>query len=140
MPRRNFATIARHVLGAKYDLSLATIDRPEAQRLNKQYRGRDKATNILSFPLAPDVGEILLCLPLIRAEAVANGKKFTDYCRYLFIHGLLHLKGFVHGSKMEAEEKRLDAFFDHHEQTHRHRPRHRHRGRADRGLRTRRGK
>ncbi len=90
------------VLGPNYELSFALITSAESHRLNLAYRQKDKPANVLSFPLTAEAGEILIDQELVPDEATRH---------YLFIHGLLHLKGLDHGSTMEAEEKRLLALF-----------------------------
>ena len=122
MPRRHlslgeqgvaFETIKTSVLGKKYDLSVALISPTQMRRVMK-YKPRRKVgaptkasgkknlvSNVLSFPLSKNSGEILIC------EAAA--KPYTP--DYLFIHGLLHLKGLRHGATMEkAEQKLLSRF------------------------------
>ncbi|MBI2097706.1 MAG: rRNA maturation RNAse YbeY [Candidatus Vogelbacteria bacterium] len=119
-----FRAIAKKVLGANYDLSLALIGDARARRLNRRWRGRDKPANILSFPLDKNSGEIFLNL----------GRRSTNYLRFLFIHGLLHLKGLAHGSKMESLESQIVKYFQTHEQNDRRRARHRQRRRSGRRL------
>ncbi|MBI2100331.1 MAG: rRNA maturation RNase YbeY [Candidatus Vogelbacteria bacterium] len=99
-------------------MSLAFIDSKTSQALNLHFRDKDKPANVLSFPLGPLDGEIL-----IDKELVPNSEKQLA----LFIHGLFHLKGYVHGSRMESEEKKLYG------QEHRRRIRHRDRRRQARG-------
>ena len=100
-------TIADHVLGKRYDLSVAFVGDHRARTLNKKYKKKDAPTNVLSFPLADDAGEIILN----PRRATRDAKKFDhtphEHVVYLYIHGLLHLKGHAHGSTMESEEKRL---------------------------------
>ena len=100
-----------HVLGPDYDLSLAWISTAVMRKLNKTYRDKDKATNILSFPLSATEGEILLCADQLGVEEVIP----------LFIHGLLHLKGLRHGSRMETEERAVVNFYTSHATNHRSR-------------------
>ena len=119
-----------HILGASYDLSLAFISSRESRALNRRYRGHDKPTNILSFPLDGQSGEIVLDRTLVSKEAKMRGQNFSDYCTYLLIHGLLHLKGLTHGSRMEQQERQLaKIFLDTHGQNYRRRIRHRNRHR-----------
>lgn len=94
--------IKNHVLGKAYDLSFAFIDSQKSHELNRRYRKKDKPANVLSFPLDKNSGEIL-----IDKETVTDPRETI----FLFIHGLLHLKGYDHGSKMEAEEKNLVNLF-----------------------------
>lgn len=103
--------LKNHVLGPDYELSFAWISLPRMHELNLTHRGKDRATNILSFPYSQTDGEIVMCKELVKpAEAVL-----------LFIHGLLHLKGMRHGSNMESAERSVVNFFTHHGQTNRRR-------------------
>ena len=103
--------IASSVLGSTYNLSVVFCGEKLSQRLNRTYRKKNKPTNVLSFPLSKNEGEIFLNLIRIKKEAKKEGLPLTGYLSYLFIHGLLHLKGHDHGSRMEAEEKRILKLF-----------------------------
>ena len=109
--------LVRHLLGADYDLSVGWPTASKMLEINRHYRQKGEATNILSFALAPDAGEILLCPELIAPSEVVS----------LFIHGLLHLKGYGHGSKMEDAERAAVNFLSSHEQKSRRRTGHRYR-------------
>jgi len=91
-------------------LTLRLVDREEGRQLNRQYRGRDAATNVLSFPAdlpaevdLPLLGDIVLCAPLVVEEALAQGKSAEAHWAHLTIHGILHLLGYDHQEKEEAE-------------------------------------
>ncbi|MEK7208708.1 MAG: rRNA maturation RNase YbeY [Patescibacteria group bacterium] len=99
------------VLGQDYELSLVFVDSARSRNLNRVWRGKNQPANILSFPLTPTAGEIFIDLEMV-------GKKNL---LFIFIHGLLHLKGLDHGSKMEALESQLVKYFQTYEQTDRHR-------------------
>ena len=127
LPRLPYKAIAEQVLGLSVsEVSLTFIGPSRSHELNRIYRGKDKPANILTFPLAKNEGEILIDLITTRAEAARTGALFTDYLRHLFIHGLLHLKGFDHGSRMESLERDIISFFSRYGQNHRHRTRRRH--------------
>lgn len=102
-----FLKIANTVLAKNYDLSLVFIGDKYSRTLNRKYRKKDKVANILSFPISPDNGEIFINTN----QAIKDAKKFNmqknKFLIYLFIHGLLHLKGLSHGSKMERKEKEI---------------------------------
>lgn len=85
-------------LGENYDLSVFFLPSKEMRRLSKTYRKKDYPANVLSFPLDKKSGEIL-----INESYEKNGKKSF----YLFVHSLLHLKGFRHGSIMNRAEKKI---------------------------------
>ena len=79
--------------------------------LNKRYREKDKPADVLSFPFSKIDGEIFIDPDEARTKAPLHDKTFKNYIGFLFIHGLLHLKGFDHGSTMEREEKKYCRFF-----------------------------
>jgi probable rRNA maturation factor len=78
----------------------------EIRALNKQWRGIDRATNVLSFETGDELmpGDISLSLDTLRREAEAEGKDSRAHCAHLLAHGVLHLLGFDHASDDEAEE------------------------------------
>ncbi len=103
--------IKREILGKQYELSFAFISKNKIKELNKKYRQIDEPTDVLSFQLEknlPDgkagVGEILICRSLAKIKAPKFGMTFPDYLLFLVIHAVLHLKGLVHGDKMERHE------------------------------------
>ena len=78
------------------------------QKLNSsicKYRIKIQSTDILSFPLNKNAGEIFLCLPEAKKEAAKFDRTFDNFVAFLFIHGLMHLKGFDHSSTMESNEE-----------------------------------
>ncbi len=88
-------------------LTIAIVDAQEAQRLNREYRGKDRPTNVLSFPAelpeavrasldAPPLGDLALCAPVVAAEARDQGKEPMHHWAHLVIHGVLHLLGYDH--------------------------------------------
>lgn len=106
-----YAAIKDAVLGTRYELSLVFVGRARAQALNKATRGKDYVPNVLSFPLTETSGEIYITPSVAKDEASKFNMRPNTYIAYLFIHGLLHLKGYDHGEKMERlEEKYLAAF------------------------------
>jgi probable rRNA maturation factor len=107
LPRVSFDVIKKGVLGEKYSLSLVFVGDARSKMLNKSYRGIDKPTNILSFPYSKNDGEIFINLRKVRQETGKFNRKFDNLVAYLFIHGLLHLKGMEHSSTMEKAEEKL---------------------------------
>lgn len=112
LPRISFSKIKNSVLGKNYSLSLVFIGKKKSQYLNKSYRGKNNPTNILSFSLGKNNGEVFITLDLLRKEAKLFNKTFKNFTAFLFIHGLLHLKGYNHGSTMERVENKLLQQFD----------------------------
>ena len=86
-----------------------------AQSLNKQYRGKDYATNVLSFPFeAPPIdmpmahlGDLVLCANVVKKEAAEQTIPIDNHWAHLFIHGMLHLQGYDHINDSEAEAMEL---------------------------------
>lgn len=103
------------------ELVIRIVDAEEGQALNATWRGRDRPTNVLAFPadLPPELqlpllGDLVLCAPVVAAEAREQGKSVSDHYAHLTVHGLLHLLGFDHeddaeAERMEAEEQRILA-------------------------------
>ena len=106
-PRLSFESMKEDVLGEDYSLSLVFIGDRTSQRLNQEYRGVSKPASVLSFPLSEQEGEIFINLRKARDESHRFNMNFKRFVAYLFIHGMLHLKGMRHGCTMEEEEKRL---------------------------------
>ncbi len=106
LPRLPFVYIKDAILGKEYELSITFLS-PRAQRtLNKTYRDKDSTTNILSFPLSDTSGEITFDLKKVQEDAPLFDMDYPLFLKFLFIHGLLHLKGYEHGSTMEKAEKK----------------------------------
>lgn len=97
----------------KAELVIRLVDEEESQYLNKQFRGKDKPTNVLSFPQddfwplekqkIPYIGDIILCVPVVIFEAERDHLNLFDHYAHLVVHGILHLKGYDHITKEEAE-------------------------------------
>ena len=95
-------------------VTLRFVGNVEGRRLNRLYRQRDYATNVLTFDYArsPLAADIVLCLPVIRREARERGKTLRGHLAHLVIHGVLHARGFDHqrprqAARMEAQEREL---------------------------------
>ncbi len=95
------------------ELSVLLTDDDEIQTLNREWRGKDKPTNVLSFPafsVSPSnplprmLGDIVIAFNTVTSEAQNEGKPFDAHLSHLMVHGLLHLLGYDHESDEEAEE------------------------------------
>ena len=90
--------------------NLAFLTKAEIQNMNKRFAGKDKPTNVLSFPSNEDLtaerflGDIAICSELIVEEAVSQGKETQDHLIHIFVHGVLHLLGFDHEERSSAEK------------------------------------
>lgn len=109
-PRSVFSDIAASVL-PEWDISLVFVGATRARALNKQLRGKDYIPNVLSYAVGDKSAEIIIC----PAEAAKQAPDFQltapAFCLLLFIHGLLHVKGWAHGVRMETSERKLLAKF-----------------------------
>ena len=105
-------TIKNDILGIEYSLSVAYVVESKSREINKKYRNIDKATNVLSFALRKNEGELVLCPGVIKREAKNFGKTLEEFTVFLVIHGMLHLKGLEHSSTMEASEKKYDTKYN----------------------------
>ena len=93
------------------------VDAIEGRALNAEFRGKDYATNVLTFVYDdenPRAGDVVLCAPVVRREAAAQGKPLADHHAHLVVHGMLHLQGFDHerhadAAVMEARETAILA-------------------------------
>lgn len=105
LPSLPFVRLRDAILGPDYELSIMFATPAVSRALNKQYRDKDYPTNILSFPLSKKSGEIVISLAKARADAKNFDKPYPKFLGYLLIHGMLHLKGFDHGSRMDTQEE-----------------------------------
>jgi probable rRNA maturation factor len=98
----------------KADLAIRVVDTKEARSLNRHYRGKDYATNVLSFPAdlpegvqLPLLGDLVICAPVVAREAEEQDKPLAAHYAHLTIHGVLHLLGLDHEDEREAEAMEL---------------------------------
>ncbi len=112
LPLIPYLDIKDKLLGKKYSLTVIFCTPKESHERNKTYRNKDYPTNILSFPLEKDEGEIYISLSVARKDAKKFDMSYLEFLHLLIIHGSLHLKGHGHGSTMEElEQKYLTTFF-----------------------------
>lgn len=93
------------------EMTIRIVDEEESQELNHEYRGKDKPTNVLSFPFEapahvpiPLLGDLIVCKQVVEREAIEQGKTLTSHWAHMIIHGCLHLLGYDHIEDEEAEE------------------------------------
>src|SRR3989344_881751 len=101
-----FDKIKNGILGKKYELSIVLVGKDRIKNLNKIYRQKEVATDILSFPLSKENGEIFINHQVAKIKAKKFEFTYENYLLFLVIHGLFHLKGMKHGSLMEKQEKK----------------------------------
>ena len=107
-----FRKWVRAAATGKSEITVRLVGKAEAKRLNLAYRGKDYATNVLSFEYAPGSGDIVLCPAVIAREALEQGKLLDRHYAHLTVHGVLHLRGYDHArapqaSRMERAEVRI---------------------------------
>ncbi|QFU24017.1 rRNA maturation RNase YbeY [Shewanella eurypsychrophilus] len=93
------------------ELTIRIVDEAESQQLNSDYRGKDKPTNVLSFPFEapaeieiPLLGDLVICAPVVELEAKQQNKSSQAHWAHMVVHGCLHLLGYDHIDDEEAEE------------------------------------
>jgi probable rRNA maturation factor len=101
------------------ELAIRLVDDEESRRLNHKYRGKDRPTNVLSFPAdlpaeveSPLLGDLVICAPVVLREAEQQGKTEGAHWAHLVVHGVLHLLGYDHqnadaATAMESLEKEI---------------------------------
>lgn len=110
-------TSLRHIATqSNCEIGIACVDNAESQQLNLEYRGKDKPTNVLSFPSdLPDemaaildsfpIGDLVICIPVVLQEAIDQQKTPIEHFTHMLVHGTLHLMGYDHEtSETDAEE------------------------------------
>lgn len=100
--REFFLKAKNDVLNRKYGLELIFIGEKKARFLNKKYRKKNYTPDILSFEIEKDLGEIYINLKEARKKSSDFDMSYENYLKFLFIHGLCHLKGMKHGSRMDS--------------------------------------
>jgi probable rRNA maturation factor len=111
---RRWVAAALQDRGGDIELSIRIVTASESRRLNARYRGQDKPTNVLSFPcktpaaLAQSpLGDLVICAQVVTREAKQQGKRAHAHWAHMTVHGVLHLLGYDHLKKNEAE--RMEA-------------------------------
>jgi probable rRNA maturation factor len=113
---RKLRAWARAALRSPATVTVRFVAEAEGRRLNREFRGRDYATNVLTFVYSPRPleGDIVICAPVVAREARERGVPVADHHAHLLVHGLLHLAGMDHergadAKVMEARERRILA-------------------------------
>jgi probable rRNA maturation factor len=112
LPRHRVARWVRAALAAPGQITVRIVDAPEGRALNRDYRGKDYATNVLTFDYERDpevVADLVLCAPVVADEARAQGIELQAHYAHLLVHGTLHAQGWDHedaeeAAAMEAQE------------------------------------
>jgi len=101
-----FRKWAKAAIRVDTEVTIRITDEQEARELNNTYRGKDYATNVLTFPLTETphlLGDIVICAPVVEAEATLQNKPLEAHYAHLTVHGILHLHGYDHETEAQAE-------------------------------------
>ncbi len=118
---QNWVTAALQESHSELEQTIRIVDETESRDLNGRFRNKDAATNVLAFPSDSDLldydclGDLVICAPIVVAEATAQGKPVEAHWAHLVVHGMLHLQGFDHNNddetaQMEALEIKILNF------------------------------
>ena len=110
LPRHKVARWLRHALASDAEITVRIVDAPEGQDLNREYRKKDYATNVLTFDytLEPVVtADLVLCAPVVAQEAKDQGKTLQAHYAHLIVHGALHAQGWDHELEEDAQVMEL---------------------------------
>ena len=115
LPRHTVARCIRHALETDAEITVRIVDTEEGQALNRDYRGKDYATNVLTFDYATEplvMADLVLCAPVVAREAKELNKPLAEHYAHLLVHGTLHAQGWDHETSVadaEAMEARETA-------------------------------
>lgn len=104
--KQQLARWVRAAVRVETEVAIRIVDAEEGRALNSAYRGKDYATNVLTFPLTEEphlMGDIIICAPVVEAEANAQHKTLEAHYAHLTVHGVLHLHGYDHETEPQAE-------------------------------------
>lgn len=105
--RQQFRRWVRNSVLQELQCTIRIVDGEEGRMLNRDYRGKDYATNVLTFvydDMQPLAGDLVFCAPVVAREALEQGKNLLSHYAHLTVHGMLHLQGYDHETDAEAEE------------------------------------
>ena len=104
--KAQFKKWAKNTIRVDTEVAIRLVDEDEGRALNSTYRGKDYATNVLTFPLTETphlMGDIVVCAPVVVAEAAAQNKSLEAHFAHLTVHSVLHLHGYDHETEAQAE-------------------------------------
>jgi len=111
LPRHKVIRCIRHALDADAEITVRIVDAEEGQALNRDYRQKDYATNVLTFDYATEplvMADLVLCAPVVAQEAKEQKKTLADHYAHLLVHGTLHAQGWDHETS-EADAEAMEA-------------------------------
>ena len=106
LPRHKVARWIKAALEADAEIAVRLVDAEEGQSLNRDFRKKDYATNVLTFDYAQEpvvMADLIICAPVIEQEAQEQGKSLEAHYAHMLVHGVLHAQGWDHLKKKEAE-------------------------------------
>ena len=112
LPRHAVARAIRHALQADAEITVRIVDAEEGRALNRDYRKKDYATNVLTFDYAQApvvVADLVLCAPVVEREAREQGKSLQAHYAHLLVHGTLHAQGWDHETS-EQDAREMEAY------------------------------
>ena len=112
LPRHRVARWIRHALQADGEITVRIVDALEGKVLNRDYRHKDYATNVLTFDYAQEpvvCADLVLCAPVVAREAQENGKTLEAHYAHMLVHGILHAQGWDHETSAEDADE-MEAF------------------------------
>ncbi len=111
LPRHTVARCIRHALDADAEITVRIVDADEGQALNRDFRKKDYATNVLTFDYATEpvvMADLVLCAPVVAREAKEQKKTLAAHYAHLLVHGTLHAQGWDHETS-EADAEEMEA-------------------------------
>jgi probable rRNA maturation factor len=111
LPRHKVTRCIRHALDADAEITVRVVDADEGEALNRDYRHKDYATNVLTFDYATEplvMADLVLCAPVVAREAAELKKSLADHYAHLLVHGTLHAQGWDHETS-EADAQAMEA-------------------------------
>jgi probable rRNA maturation factor len=111
LPRHRVTRWIRHALDADGEITVRIVDAGEGQRLNREFRNKDYATNVLTFDYAQSpvvMADLVLCAPVVAREAKEQGKPLAAHYAHLLVHGTLHAQGWDHETG-DADAEAMEA-------------------------------
>jgi len=112
LPRHRVTRWIRHALDIDGEITVRIVDTDEGQQLNREFRGKDYATNVLTFDYAQApivMADLVLCAPVVAREAKENRKTLADHYAHLLVHGTLHAQGWDHETG-DADADEMEAY------------------------------
>ena len=112
LPRHKVTRWIRHSLATDAEITVRIVGAEEGQQLNREYRKKDYATNVLTFDYTQEpvvTADLVLCAPVIEREAKEQNKSLEEHYAHMLVHGTLHAQGWDHETS-EADAEEMEAY------------------------------